>query len=48
MRAQTIALMGVVERNTYLIKRYGLWELAFFAATGRTLEDDDEDDEEAA
>ena len=33
MRAQTIALMGVVERNTYLVKRYGWWELAFFIWT---------------
>jgi ABC-2 type transport system permease protein len=33
MRAQTIALMGVVERNTYLVKRYGWWELAFFVWT---------------
>jgi len=30
VRLQAIALAGVVERNTYLIKRYGLWELAFF------------------
>ena len=33
MRAQTIALLGVVERNAYLVKRYGWWELAFFAWT---------------
>jgi ABC-2 type transport system permease protein len=33
MRAQTIALMGVVERNAYLVKRYGWWELAFFVWT---------------
>jgi ABC-2 type transport system permease protein len=33
MRAQAIALMGVVERNTYLVKRYGWWELAFFIWT---------------
>jgi ABC-2 type transport system permease protein len=33
MRAQTIALMGVLERNTYLVKRYGWWELAFFVWT---------------
>jgi len=33
IRAQTIALMGVVERNTYLVKRYGWWELAFFIWT---------------
>src|SRR3979490_1761671 len=25
--------MGVVERNSYLVKRYGWWELAFFAWT---------------
>ncbi len=33
VRLQAIALAGVVERNTYLIKRYGLWELAFFIWT---------------
>jgi ABC-2 type transport system permease protein len=33
MRLQLIALLGVVERNTYLIKRYGWWELAFFVWT---------------
>ena len=33
MRAQTIALMGVLERNAYLVKRYGWWELAFFVWT---------------
>jgi ABC-2 type transport system permease protein len=33
MRGQTIALMGVVERNAYLVKRYGWWELAFFVWT---------------
>jgi ABC-2 type transport system permease protein len=33
VRLQAIALVGVVERNTYLIKRYGLWELAFFVWT---------------
>ena len=32
-RGQAIALMGVVERNSYLVKRYGWWELAFFAWT---------------
>jgi ABC-2 type transport system permease protein len=32
-RNQGIALMGVVERNSYLVKRYGWWELAFFAWT---------------
>ena len=30
---QGIALLGVVERNAYLVKRYGYWELAFFAWT---------------
>jgi ABC-2 type transport system permease protein len=29
-RRQLIGLAGVVERNAYLIKRYGWWELAFF------------------
>jgi len=33
VRVQLIGLGGVVERNTYLIKRYGWWELAFFVWT---------------
>jgi ABC-2 type transport system permease protein len=33
VRHQAIALMGVVERNAYLVRRYGWWELAFFAWT---------------
>ena len=33
LRYQTTALLGVVERNSYLVKRYGWWELAFFAWT---------------
>lgn len=33
VRQQLIGLGGVVERNTYLIKRYGWWELAFFVWT---------------
>jgi ABC-2 type transport system permease protein len=33
LRGQLIALSGVVERNGYLIKRYGWWELAFFIWT---------------
>src|SRR4051794_41565450 len=33
MRTQGIALMGVVERNSYLVKRYGWWEAAFFLWT---------------
>ncbi len=33
IRLQAIALLGVVERNTYLVKRYGWWELAFFVWT---------------
>jgi ABC-2 type transport system permease protein len=33
VRLQAIALGGVVERNAYLVKRYGLWELAFFLWT---------------
>jgi ABC-2 type transport system permease protein len=32
-RTQLIGLGGVVERNAYLIKRYGWWELAFFIWT---------------
>jgi len=33
VRRQLIGLVGVVERNTYLVKRYGWWELAFFLWT---------------
>jgi ABC-2 type transport system permease protein len=33
LRQQAIALGGVVERNAYLVKRYGWWELAFFVWT---------------
>jgi len=33
LRRQLIGLAGVVERNAYLIKRYGWWELAFFLWT---------------
>jgi ABC-2 type transport system permease protein len=33
IRRQLIGLAGVVERNAYLIKRYGWWELAFFIWT---------------
>jgi ABC-2 type transport system permease protein len=33
LRRQLIGLGGVVERNSYLIKRYGWWELAFFIWT---------------
>src|SRR4051794_34539113 len=33
VRLQAIALAGVVERNAYLVKRYGLWELAVFVWT---------------
>jgi ABC-2 type transport system permease protein len=33
MRLQLIALYGIVERNAYLVKRYGWWELAFFVWT---------------
>jgi ABC-2 type transport system permease protein len=33
MRLQMIALLGVIERNAYLVKRYGWWELAFFVWT---------------
>ena len=32
-RYQAVALLGVVERNAYLVKRYGWWELAFFIWT---------------
>src|SRR5262245_3202270 len=33
VRNQAVALLGVVERNAYLVKRYGWWELAFFIWT---------------
>lgn len=33
LRHELIGLAGVVERNTYLVKRYGWWELAFFVWT---------------
>jgi ABC-2 type transport system permease protein len=33
LRHQGIALVGVVERNAYLVKRYGMWEVAFFVWT---------------
>src|SRR4051795_9820568 len=33
VRLQAVALAGVVERNADLVKRYGLWELAFFVWT---------------
>ena len=33
LRRQMIGLAGVVERNAYLIRRYGWWELAFFVWT---------------
>ena len=29
-RHEAVSFAGVVERNWYLIKRYGWWELAFF------------------
>jgi ABC-2 type transport system permease protein len=30
VRRQLIGLAGIIERNAYLVKRYGWWELAFF------------------
>jgi ABC-2 type transport system permease protein len=33
VRGQLVGLAGVVERNAYLVKRYGWWELAFFVWT---------------
>ncbi len=33
MRRQLIGMAGIVERNSYLIMRYGWWELAFFVWT---------------
>jgi ABC-2 type transport system permease protein len=32
-RHHAVALLGVVERNAYLVRRYGWWELAFFIWT---------------
>jgi ABC-2 type transport system permease protein len=32
-RHELIGLLGVVERNAYLVKRYALWEVAWFAWT---------------
>ena len=32
-RNHAVALLGVVERNAYLVRRYGWWELAFFIWT---------------
>src|SRR4051794_11846983 len=36
LRLQAIAVAGVVERNTYLVKRYAIWERAFFVWTVAT------------
>jgi len=33
VRHELIGLLGVVERNTYLIKRYAIWEVAWFVWT---------------
>jgi ABC-2 type transport system permease protein len=33
LRSEFIGLVGVVERNTYLVKRYAMWEAAFFVWT---------------
>jgi ABC-2 type transport system permease protein len=33
LRAELVGLVGVVERNTYLIRRYVWWEVAFFLWT---------------
>ena len=33
MRLQMIGLWGIVERNTYLVRRYFWWEFAFFIWT---------------
>ena len=33
VRHELIGLLGVVERNTYLVKRYALWEVTWFAWT---------------
>ncbi|MDQ3914140.1 MAG: ABC transporter permease [Actinomycetota bacterium] len=33
LRGELIGLGGIIERNVYLIKRYALWEVAFFVWT---------------
>ncbi len=33
VRHEMIGLLGVVERNTYLVKRYAIWEVTWFAWT---------------
>ena len=33
VRAQAIGLAGILERNAYLVKRYLMWEIAFFLWT---------------
>src|SRR3954453_14575486 len=33
LRLQGIALLGVVGRHAYLVRRYGVWEVAFFVWT---------------
>jgi ABC-2 type transport system permease protein len=33
LRAELIGLSGIIERNAYLVKRYALWEVAFFLWT---------------
>ena len=33
LRGELVGLAGVVERNTYLVRRYLWWELAFFLWT---------------
>ena len=33
LRAEMIGLGGVIERNVYLVKRYVMWEIAFFVWT---------------
>ena len=33
VRHELIGLLGVVERNTYLVKRYAIWEVTWFVWT---------------
>jgi ABC-2 type transport system permease protein len=33
LRTELIGLAGIIERNAYLVKRYALWEVAFFLWT---------------
>jgi ABC-2 type transport system permease protein len=38
-RTELIGLAGIIERNAYLVKRYALWEVAFFLWTVANTDD---------